>query len=173
MALSMRQKSSSHFFGGPGLVSNQTRVDHATCSQAKRKNKHAAGLAAVACVFLSLLLISERQGGGFIAMATALRLPLLLRSRSTTVSALLWRRRFSAVGRLGDEKIRVSSSRSATTSSCSSSSTTNMNAAKFGSPLVTVEEVRLGRAGGNRCAGHCSRGTVDRDYAAMLFPRGA
>lgn len=173
MALSMRQKSSSHLLEGTGLVSNKTRVDHARCSHAKRKKKHAAGLLVAVCVFLSLLLlISERQGGGFIAMATALRLPLLLRSRSKTVSSLLSRRRFSAVCRLGDEKMRLSSSRSATTSSSSSSSTTALNAAKFGGPLVTVEEVRWGCVRGSRRSAHFSRGTVERDYAVMLLQRG-
>lgn len=146
---------------GPGFVSTKKRVDHATCSHAKREKKtkkHAAGLLIAACVFLSLLLVSERQGWGVVTMATALRLPLLLRSRSTTVSSLLSRRRCLAAGRLGDDiiiKLR-SSSRSTTTSLSSLSTATN--AASFGSPLVTVEQVRWRCIGGSSRAAHCRRG---------------
>lgn len=133
----------------PGLVGKNKRVDHATCSHEKRKkNKHTAGLVLgvrIAVCVLFALLIAEQQGRGFVAMATTCRLPLLLRSRSVAVSFLLPRGRFSAAGRVGDEKqIKLRSSGRTRTSSSWSCSTSAVSATIFDSPLVTVEEVRWG-----------------------------
>lgn len=97
-------------------------------------------LIASACA--SLLFVSEQRA--FAAMATAFLLPRL-RSRSTTVSTLLWRGRFSA-GFLGDESIisfRNTGSGSPS-SSCAMISSAATSAALFESPLVTVDEVGMG-----------------------------